>query len=292
MISVIGDSILDTYVYGKVERISPEAPVPILLKNKETHNLGGAAYVASIIAANGHQVELFSNVFDDLSGRKIINLCTELNIPHKIHIEQNMVGKTPHKTRFIASNHQICRVDNETRLPNFNVDITPSLSTGICIISDYGKGTLTSLPEIMKTLQADDFLVLVDPKHDDILFYDHSYIVTPNYKEFLQFLLKADIEIADDTIESIAQAALLLILKTNIENIIITLSERGCLLITSLGAVEYFKGSPVEVCDVTGAGDTFVAFLAMALNNKVPLKEGVISTLKFGNRVSLSTRHI
>lgn len=294
MIFVIGDVMLDSYIFGEVERISPEAPVPIVKKIKSINRLGGAANVANILASNSIAVSIISSVYDDDVGRQIINLCNQLGIQNDIKVNHADDGKTPHKTRVVANNQQICRVDDETLISVSSDEIIRSLNKGIefniCIISDYGKGTLKDLVPITKYLLDNKVKILVDPKDSNIEKYDGVYLIKPNLKEFKNFLSTKKIILENDSIENLRDAAVSLISQTNIENILITLNHRGSLLVTCDGSYRYYQQDEVKVSDVTGAGDHVLAFLALELSReqslntaiKLAMQAAVIAVQKFG----------
>ena len=294
MIFVIGDVMLDSYTFGEVERISPEAPVPIVKHIKSINRLGGAANVANILASNSVEVSIISSVYDDIVGHEIINLCDQFGIQNDIKVNYADEGKTPHKTRIIANNQQICRVDDETPISVPSGEIIRSLNKGIkfdiCIISDYGKGILRDLAPITKYLLDKKVKILVDPKDDNIEKYDGVYLIKPNLKEFKNFLTAKKMIMKNDSIESIRDAAVSLISQTNIENILITLNHRGSLLVSSDGSYSYYHQDEVKVSDVTGAGDHVLAFLALELSReqslnmaiKLAMQAAIIAVQKFG----------
>lgn len=294
MIFVIGDVMLDSYTFGDVERISPEAPVPIVKQTKNIDRLGGAANVANILASNNADVSIISSVYDDDVGHEIINLCDQFGIKNDIKINYVDEGKTPHKTRIIANNQQICRVDNETPISLHGGEIIRSLNKdiefNICIISDYGKGTLRDLAPIKKYLLDHKVKVLVDPKDRNIEKYDGVYLIKPNLKEFKNFLSTKKIILKNESIESLYNAALSLISKTNIENILITLNRRGSLLVSCDGSYKYYHQDEVKVSDVTGAGDHVLAFIALELSReqslntaiKIAMQAAIIAVQKIG----------
>jgi len=294
MIFVIGDVMLDSYIFGEVERISPEAPVPIVKKTKSINRLGGAANVANILVSNSIAVSIISSVYDDEAGRQIINLCNQFGIQNDIKVNYADEGKTPHKTRVVANNQQICRVDDETLISASSDEIIRSLNKGIefniCIISDYGKGTLKDLVPITKYLLDKKVKILVDPKDSNIEKYNGVYLIKPNLKEFKNFLSAKKIILENDSIENLRDAAISLISRTNIENILITLNHRGSLHVACDGSYRYYQQDEVKVSDVTGAGDHVLAFLAIELSReqslntaiKRAMQAAIIAVQKFG----------
>ena len=210
MICVIGDVILDSYISGDVERISPEAPVPVVKQNANTFRLGGAANVANILASNDFAVTIISSVYDDDAGHQIIQLCNAAGIETYIGMLSAKTGQTPHKTRIVANNQQICRVDKETQsnasskeiIANFIVSPKPE----ICILSDYGKGVLKDLSPIIHHLLDQKIKILVDPKDPNIEKYSGVYLVKPNLNEFKKFLSSKEIILEKNSIESLRKA--------------------------------------------------------------------------------------
>lgn len=260
-ILVVGDSILDHYVYGKVHRISPEAPVPVVLKNREEFFLGGAANVAQNITAFGSKCTLLTLVGDDEDGKILLKKCNEKNIdPIFVHEEDRPTTK---KTRIIGNKHQIVRIDVEqthdlsydsslTIIEEFEKQI--QLHDGV-IFQDYGKGLftdfiLTSLIEISKKYSKE---ILVDPKEPDLGRYQGTDLIKPNLNEF-----KAMVNIKpeqDLEISQIVNYAQLVMEEFDYKYFLITLSEKGMLLVGRHFS-HHVPGINVDVSDVSGAGDT------------------------------------
>ena len=294
MIWVIGDVILDSYIFGEAERISPEAPVPVVKQYKRTVQLGGAANVANILASNNIDVAIISTVYDDAIGHQIIDLCKTAGIQTLISVITNNKGRTPHKSRIVANNQQICRIDDEIQAPISSYEIIKNLKKAtepnLCIISDYGKGTLKDLSPVLKYLLDNKIKILVDPKDSSIEKYDGVYLLKPNLIEFKKFLSTKKYILKNDSIEYLRDAAVSLIAQTKVENMLITLNRRGSLLVSRSGSNKYYTQEDVQVSDVTGAGDTVLAFLASSLireNNldravTRAMKAGIIAVQKFG----------
>lgn len=270
MIVVVGDVILDTYIFGDVERVSPEAPVPVVNQSYKQNRLGGAANVANILVSNGMDVSLFSSVYDDATGREIIKLCDISGIKNNIRIIKDRSGITSHKTRIVANNQHICRLDNESKAPTHNQEIIEYFDSiddfKICILSDYGKGVLAQLPSLVENLKARNIKIVVDPKSNDIQKYNGVYLLKPNLGEFKKFLFTKKIKLQSEKIEDLLEAAKDLLSDTTIENLLITMNRKGSLLVSRDGYHKYYRQDDVQVSDVTGAGDTVLAFLALELS--------------------------
>lgn len=294
MIRVFGDVILDSYLSGEVTRISPEAPVPVLLQKSYRQSLGGAANVAKIIANNGQSVSLYSSIFDDTSGKTLQELSKLEGITAFFYVEKCENSFTPHKTRIIGNNNQICRIDLETALPNVRKhfdEIASHLNTkDIIVFSDYAKGYLAGCADILLQINRMGGIVLVDPKSSNLSDYNNIFLIKPNKKEFLSFCFKHNLRVDDQSLDSMALAAGKLLEQYEIQHMLITLNRDGALLVSKDGNKRHYKQKPVEVSDVTGAGDTVLAFLAMELKRGKKIENAIgvslmasrISVKKFG----------
>ena len=265
----VGDVMLDHFVYGTVERISPEAPVPVLKVNRETHMLGGAGNVARNIAALGARVTLISVVGDDVPGHTISRL-----IADEPNVEATLVmvpsRQTSLKVRHVASNQQMLRIDRETTSPLGSEDedrlydaFAKELpSAAIVILSDYAKGVLS--PSVIKRLcteaRLQKKLVVADPKNSDFSRYSGVNILTPNAKELSA---ATGMPIADD--ESAEGAATKAIKSAALDAVLVTRSEHGMTLAVKGQATSHYAAQAREVFDVSGAGDTVIATFAVAL---------------------------
>lgn len=273
MILIIGDVMLDKYTFGKIERINPEAPVPILHVNKEEYRLGGAANVANNIASLGEPVILAGLSNDDLFGTELKNICEN----NKIEYYPFTDGRpTIVKQRFIAEmyNQQVLRVDYEdkTQITNYIADEIINLvidkQPNIIIISDYNKGMIT---EYLMTQLKEKFSgkILVDPKPNNLSLYNDVFLIKPNIKELKEML---KVEYIANINESIKDIAL-----TKNCNILVTLGKEGSLLYDKEKDEIYdVKSLAREVYDVSGAGDTYMATLAYALDKGFDLKYAML----------------
>lgn len=268
-ILVIGDLMLDHYIFGSANRLSPEAPVPIVNVNKETKIIGGAANVASNLIELGAKVQLAGLIGDDVPGEEIKALLAAKNIDISL-ILKDQSRITTVKTRIIAGTHQIVRIDNEDIhdiLPDLETSFINLLSDHIAhadlvILSDYNKGLLThSLSlKIINLCNSLNKRVIVDPKGLDYSKYQGAFIIKPNRKE----LAEASKTERINTEEALIKAANVILNTTGASYLIVTLSEAGIAIISKNNC----KVIPVvatEVYDVTGAGDTVIATLSYCL---------------------------
>ena len=283
MIIVLGEVMLDKYTYGKVERINPEAPVPVLNVVEERYTLGGAGNVANNISSLNHDVFLISILNHDEFGKCIEELCNKNNIRYHF-VSDGRPTIVKHRFVAIGYNQQLLRVDYEKVFPiNDNLskkilEIIKNLNgkSDILIISDYAKGLITK--ELMEGIKKEfKGKILVDPKPKNIEFYKDVYLIKPNLKEASQ-ILGREIENKDDEVE---KAGLELVDKYN-SNFVITRSEKGATLITLDGDIFHIPTKVKEVHDVSGAGDTFIAVLGYALDKGYDLVDAV----KLANKAS------
>ncbi|WP_458699948.1 D-glycero-beta-D-manno-heptose-7-phosphate kinase [Sulfurospirillum sp. 1307] len=265
-ILVIGDLMLDNYLWGKCDRISPEAPVQVVDIQKETTVLGGAGNVINNLRTLGANVSVLSVIGKDESGDELLEMLGKIGVDTSLIIKQDG-RKTSKKSRVIAVHQQIIRYDKETK-DDISKDSEKKLLENLKIylnnfdailLSDYGKGVLTeSLTKNIISL-AKNRLVLVDPKGDDYSKYKGATLITPNKKEAS---LATKIDIVDE--ESLHKAGKILKDTLDLDFAIITLSEDGMAIfgdeVTKIPTVAR------EVYDVTGAGDTVLASIGYALS--------------------------
>jgi len=274
-ILVVGDLMIDHYLWGSCERISPEAPVQVVDIAKETTVLGGAGNVINNLNTLGAQVSVSSVIGDDDNGKELLSMLQEIDVNTTNIITQKQ-RKTSKKSRIIAVSQQILRYDKESKddiMHESSDAILENLSKIIkmydmVVLSDYGKGVLTqSLCQGIITLAKENNVrVLVDPKGSDFTKYKGAYLLTPNKKEAI---LATDIDINDA--KSLEKALLKLKSKCDLEVSLITLSEDG--IATLDKKVEIFPTVAKEVFDVTGAGDTVIASIAFALSAGKSIQE-------------------
>lgn len=273
-ILVVGDVMLDRYWYGEVNRISPEAPVPIVRveaeRSKETP--GGAANVAVNAAALKANVALLSVVGDDEPGRKLAELLERAGVSAYLHRDAKV--STTVKLRVIGGHQQMLRVDFET-VPSHEVLLDKLADFGhmiadrnVIILSDYGKGGLTHIAPMIEVARARGKTVLVDPKGEDYSRYRGATVVTPNRAELQKVVgrWKSEEELtakAQDLREKLGLAALL-----------VTRSEEGMTLYEK-DKRSHEPAKAREVFDVSGAGDTVIATLGVMLGAGMPLRDAV-----------------
>ncbi len=266
-ILVVGDLMIDHYLWGSCERISPEAPVQVVDIAKETTVLGGAGNVVNNLKVLGAQVSVSSVIGDDDNGIELTKMLHDIGVDTQEIVTQHG-RKTSKKSRVIAVSQQILRYDKESKndIESESAQkILNSLSSGVCkydavILSDYGKGVLTSelCQGIIKLCNENGVKVLVDPKGNDFSKYKGAYLLTPNKKEAI---LATKIDIKDDA--SLKKALVRLKTECDLDISLITLSEDG--IATYDDEVKVFPTVAKEVFDVTGAGDTVIASIAFAL---------------------------
>ena len=269
---VVGDAMLDQYWFGDVERISPEAPVPVVRVQRREERLGGAANVARNVAAVGVGTSLLTVLGDDDAGHRVSRLLAEAGIEPQVHLDPSL--PTTVKLRVIGRRQQMLRVDFEN-VPEAEIlaallDNYVSLLPGcdLVILSDYGKGGLAHIGGMIERARAAGKPVLVDPKGDDYTRYQGATLLTPNRTELREVVGRWKDE-ADLT-----RRAQSLRTDLGLQALLLTRSEEGMTLYTEDG---YWSvpAQAREVFDVSGAGDTVIAVLAAMLAAEVPLRDAV-----------------
>ncbi len=267
-ILVIGDLMIDHYLWGKCDRISPEAPVQIVDITKETTFLGGAGNVVNNLVSLDANVTVLSVVGDDNNAQELISMLDNIDIQHYLILDETR--KTTKKSRIIASNHQVVRYDNEIKTP-INEECEQLLVIkmlelmnrfDIVLVSDYGKGVITKelMHKIIFIANGSDKKVLVDPKGDDYGKYIGAYLLTPNKKEAS---LATNIQI--DSEQSLFDTLKALQNQAALKVPMVTLSEDGIAILDENNQIIKKPTVAREVFDVTGAGDTVLASLGYAL---------------------------
>lgn len=280
-ILVIGDLMIDHYIFGQCNRISPEAPVQVVEVSNEQNRLGGACNVAHNLIALGAKVKLCGVIGKDILGEKLIHQAQELGIDTTL-IFQDSSRPTTQKSRILVSNQQILRVDRENKqeldsslLDSMLQALQQEIQTcdGI-ILSDYGKGVLNAkiTQQIIALANQHQKIILCDPKGNDYSKYNNATLITPNKKEAFE---ATQIHITD-------KQSLLLALQSlqkicNPRYPLITLSEDGIALLTQ--SLQIIPTLAQEVYDVTGAGDTVISALCFALS----LGEDILKACEFAN---------
>ncbi|MBF0488988.1 MAG: D-glycero-beta-D-manno-heptose-7-phosphate kinase [Candidatus Omnitrophica bacterium] len=282
---VIGDLVLDQYIKGTVSRISPEAPVPIVLVQETFYTPGGAANVANNLVSLGAKVTVVGKVGDDIEGQTLKKELTKRGI-YTQGVFTDSAIPTILKTRIIAQHQQVVRVDRESALKegkdSFKISkILPFLRRHIkefkaIVISDYGKGMvdLSLLNEVHEVARQNKVLVIVDPKVEDLRFYGQVSSITPNKKE-AELALKAVSEEARkafgivstklDTKEHIEANGQGLMKYLGLDSLLITLGEHGMYLFEPNKEPFPIATRAQEVFDVSGAGDTVISVFALSL---------------------------
>ena len=258
---VVGDVMLDRYWFGDVSRISPEAPVPVVKVERLEERPGGAANVARNAAALGAQTALISVVGEDDAGRALQRLLQEGGIAAHLQVDAEI--DTTVKLRVIGRQQQLLRIDFETppsheilqaKLADFERRVADA---DVVILSDYGKGGLTHISEMIRIARAADKPVLVDPKGDEWGKYAGATVITPNRSELKQVVGSGKNE------EELAAKAGKLRGDLGLEALLVTRSEEGMTLFAD--EVHHQPAKAQEVFDVSGAGDTVIATLAVML---------------------------
>jgi len=281
---VIGDLMIDHYLWGSCERISPEAPVQIVDVSRETTVLGGAGNVVNNLVSLGADVGVAGVIDHDVNGLELMKMLEDIGVAYSgVVVEKGR--QSSRKSRVIASNQQILRYDKESRDPIGHetvIKILEEIRDDICrcdlvIISDYAKGVVTRelAKGVISMAKEHGVRVLVDPKGDDFSKYSGAYLLTPNRKEAS---LASGIEIIDD--KSLADVLRSIKEQAGLRYSLITLSEDGIALYDK--GVQKFPTVAKEVYDVTGAGDTVIASLAFALG----IGKGIEDAVKFANLAS------
>ena len=273
----IGDAMLDRFVYGAVDRISPEAPIPVLAIEREDAMLGGAGNVVRNLVALGAHPVFVAVVGDDEPGREVGRLLGEHDgIDPCLVVEPGR--QTTIKTRFFASSQQLLRADRETRAKLSDLSRDQLLAradkliakTGVVVLSDYGKGVLAPpvVGELIRRARVQGKPVIVDPKGTDYTRYGGATLLTPNRKE-----LHEATGMPVDSDEAVVAAARLLIDTCKVDAVLVTRSQDGMTLVSGNGEVHHLAAEAREVFDVSGAGDTVIATLAAAVASGAGLLE-------------------
>ena len=265
-----GDAMLDEYWFGDAARISPEAPVPVVHATHREQRAGGAANVAMNLATLGASVRFVGAVGSDASGRLLAELMQRGGVEPRLIADAAV--PTIHKLRVLARNQQLIRLDSEQTLealaPEFNRLVEAATDRQqVVVLSDYGKGTLARVDELMASLKRKSCRVLVDPKGRDFERYRGCYCLTPNQSEFA-----AVAGTWRDENEFLDKARALRE-KLALDYLLVTRSERGMTMVGKDKDVIQLAAEAREVFDVTGAGDTVIATLAGAIAAGVPMAE-------------------
>lgn len=261
-ILVIGDVMLDEYWFGSTKRISPEAPVPITKIESKDYRIGGAANVAKNIVALGGNAILLSVMGNDRAGDKLNNLINNSQIEN--HLLKDNLTSTTIKLRIISRNQQLIRVDfesapNDKSLKDLHDKFNKLISkVDVIILSDYDKGILKNVGNIINKAKKANKKILIDPKGDDYKKYKGATIITPNKYELNSTIGKWDNETElEKKVQSLRK-------KLMLDAIILTRSSEG-LSLYSEKEIIHQKTQAKEVFDVSGAGDTIIAGIALGI---------------------------
>jgi len=276
MILVVGDIMLDRFIWGNVSRISPEAPVPVVEVEHETVMLGGATNVVNNLVSLGGSVMMCGVVGNDPPGKEIISRLDELNVDTGgIAIEGDR--PTSVKTRIIAHDQQVVRYDREKK-----ISLNPKTTKGFLdfidekkenlsalIVSDYGKGVISrQLMDGLKSITSDcNFPITVDPNVKNFPLYKDVTVITPNHNQAGEI---AGIEIINE--EDLKKVGKKLLHNKKCKALLITRGKDGMTLFEQEGRVTHIKSIARKVYDVTGAGDTVIATLTLGITGGLDLK--------------------
>jgi len=259
---VVGDVMLDRYWFGSVDRISPEAPVPVINVSHTEERAGGAANVAANIAALGAQCTLLSVTGNDIAGKSLAKILDQSGIDAVLHVDDQ--AQTTVKLRVLSKNQQLLRADFEAApthevlgscLAEFRQRVS---AADIVLISDYGKGGLYHIRDMITAAKEANTPVVVDPKGADFARYENASMITPNLKE-LENIVGTGLDEAE-----LNKKAVELINLLNIGNLLVTRSEHGMSLYFGDGRSIHRDAATRDVYDVSGAGDTVISACAVA----------------------------
>jgi rfaE bifunctional protein kinase chain/domain len=279
---VVGDVMLDRYWFGDSDRISPEAPVPVVQVSKVDERLGGAANVARNVAALGANTTILGVIGEDEAGARIGELLKQSGVNSQLEVDPKV--PTTVKLRVIARQQQLIRLDfeetpSQTALKQKLARFEKALGTAdVLVLSDYGKGALSQVAAMIEYARAKNKVILVDPKGEDYEKYRGATVITPNRSELRQVVGRW----ADEA--DLTQRAQELRRSLGIQALLLTRSEEGMSLFTDQG-VSHVRAQAREVFDVSGAGDTVIATLAVALAAQWPLDRAMALANRAGGIV-------
>jgi rfaE bifunctional protein kinase chain/domain len=276
-VAVVGDLMLDRYYWGAVVRISPEAPVPVVEVESESERLGGAANVANNIASLGGIPLMIGVIGEDDAGRRLRGIIQETGLSTE-GLFLDASRPTTVKTRVIAHHQHVVRVDKEVKeeiRPELQEKILDALKHRIgqvdaIVVQDYNKGVLAKrlIGELVNFARSSRMIVCVDPKSHNFFEYKQVTVFKPNRKETEEAF---GVRLHDQ--QSVEEAGKTLVKQLQAENVLLTLGESGMSLFESNGAVTHVPTAARKVADVSGAGDTVISTLTMALAAGASIKE-------------------
>lgn len=266
---VVGDVMLDIYRSGRISRISPEAPVPVILNAQDTYSAGGAANVAVNLASMGLNVALSGITGHDENAVRLKEILDDAGILSTFLTADHQ--PTISKLRIIGNGHHITRIDTEGDFSGEAENLyrkTIGIQSPWVVLSDYNKGSLTQIERYIEVFQAQGAKVLVDPKRE-ISAYKGAWLIKPNRNEFIKYI--GEFSSHTELIEKAQQTAR----KYHFSHMLITLGSEGMMYVTATTA-KFFPSVSQQVADITGAGDTVIAGLIYGLSNGCDLEESVI----------------
>jgi len=276
-ILVIGDLMIDHYIYGSASRLSPEAPVPIVNVKNESTTLGGAGNVVQNLVALGAKVMVAGLVGDDASGEQLIGMLAGEGVKTNAIIKDKTRSTTV-KTRVLVGSHQLVRVDREDTgaiSSELEDKLIAELESNIekadiVLLSDYNKGLFASgiTQRLIKIAEAHQKKVVIDPKGLNYEKYKGAFIIKPNRKELAEAAKTEKI----GNLAELENAAKTIFLQTDANYLIVTLSEEGMAIVTKQNSL-LLPVKATEVFDVTGAGDTVIAVIAYFIALGLPVEE-------------------
>ena len=299
----VGDLILDHYVHGNIDRISPEAPIPILKANDRNYNiLGGSGNVARNICSANNKCHLISIVGNDDDGLKLKDIMKKIkNLTSSIIVDPDRC--TTKKTRYVCENQQILRVDKEMENPissAIELEIIKLLKKkindcNVIVLSDYNKGVLTNniIKKIIKISRDHKKILIVDPKKKDFSVYAGATFITPNLKELKEATNTIGISTKNNEDNLVLKLSKKIIDKFDFKAVITTRSSNGISVVTDVGRFFHLPSEAKEVFDVSGAGDTVLAYLSSSISKGHSLESSIktsnvaagLAVAKFGTSV-------
>ena len=299
----VGDLILDHYVHGDIDRISPEAPIPILKANDRNYNiLGGCGNVARNICSANNKCHLISIVGNDDDGLRLKEIIKKIkNLTSNLIVDP--VRCTTKKTRYVCENQQILRVDKEMENPissAIELKIIKLLKKkindcNVIVLSDYNKGVLTNnlIKKIIKIAKDYKKILIVDPKKKDFSVYAGATFITPNLKELKGATNTLGISTKSNEDSLVLKLSKKIINKFDFKAVITTRSSNGISVVTDVGSFFHLPSEAKEVFDVSGAGDTVLAYLSSSISKGESLESSIkisnvaagLAVAKFGTSV-------
>ena len=286
-VAVVGDAMLDVYLRGEVERISPEAPVPVVRVHDRRYALGGAGNVAQNVCAVGARCDLVATIGDDAGGRQICAMLGDLaaSLDSLVTVDR----PTTTKTRVVARSQQVVRVDEEEDADLDGDDVGRLLASirravgeaDALVLEDYNKGVLVPavIEAAMSAARSKGIPIVVDPKYRNFFLYRGATIFKPNRRE-LESAMEADVDLDQH------DALVAILGRLEAENLLLTLGDRGMMLVSANGALKRVPTMARQVYDVVGAGDTVTAYLALVLAaGGTPTEAAIIANFAAGIEV-------